>query len=321
VSVYFNNLDRAIFFTLTYSDYFNFPLTEVEINDRLPKVWDWQFFTGQKLSSSELKIDRDKTEIGNSLEKLLKAKKIKKLKIDGIEYYFLKNRQKLVELRLAKKQIAKKREVVIKDFLNLVSFLPSIKAVILTGSSAVDNAEINDDLDFCLITRKNTLWIMRFVLIFMAKVLGKRPQIDAQSKSDSKQAWCFNLWLDESSLEIIDRNFSIYQAYEVKQMRWLTAKKNLKALFLFENKQLGELLKLNLNKMDFKKQKNSFLDYFFWPINLFFYFFQNAYRHLFFGKENYFLSPYQAHFNEANRQEDIFLAIKKKMKENGLFTL
>lgn len=321
MSVYFNNLDRAIFFTLAYSDYFNFSLTEAEINDRLPKVWDWQFFTGQKLSSSELKIDRDKTEIKTSLDKLLKAKKIKKLEIDGHKYYFLNNRQKLVELKIARKKIAKKREEAIEDFLNLVRFLPSIKAVILTGSSAVNNAEINDDLDFCLITRKNTLWITRFILIFMAKVLGKRPQIDAQSKSDSKQAWCFNLWLDESSLRIINRNFSIYQAYEVKQMRWLIVNKNLKALFLFKNKQLSELLELNLNKMSVKKQKNSFLDYFFWPINLFFYFFQNAYRYLFFGKENYFLSPYQAHFNEANRQEDIFLAIKQKMKENGLFTL
>jgi hypothetical protein len=320
VSVYFNKLDCAVFFTLAYSDYFNFPLIKTEIKSRLPRVWDWQFLTGQKVTSTELKINKEKIQLENSLNKLLKAKKIEKLKSNNLVYYFLKDRKELVGLRASRKRIASKRQGAIDEFLNLVSFLPSIRAVVLTGSSAVDNAEINDDLDFCLITKKNTLWISRFFLIFIAKILGKRPQIDIQSKADSKQAWCFNLWLDENYLDTISRSFSIYQAYEVKQMRWLTDKKNLKNIFLSKNKQLDEFVQLDSRKTSYKKN-NAVFNYFLWPINLFFYYLQNFYRYLFFGKENYCLSPYQAHFNEASRQEDIFLAIKKKMKENGFSTL
>lgn len=317
MSVQFSRLDHAVFFTLAYSDYFNFPLIEAELRSRLPEVWDWSFFTGQKIASSELKIKKHRKAIGDSLQKLLQAKKIEKLRLEELDYYFLKGREATVSLRIARKKNAKKREGAIKDFLNLVSFFPSIRAVVLTGSSAMDNAKLNEDLDFCIITRKNTLWISRFFLIFAAKLLGKRPQIDAQSKIDSKQAWCFNLWLDESRLIVIDRNFSIYQAYETKQMRWLSDKENLKAVFLFSNKQLAELVELDLDKHFKKKNKNSLVDYFLWSINLFFYFFQNTYRYLFFGKENYYLSPYQAHFNETGRQQAIFLAIKKKMKKNG----
>ncbi len=319
MSVQFSRLDHAVFFTLAYSDYFNFPLIETELTSRLPRVWDWPFFIGQKITSRELKIKKQRKAIESSLQKLLQAKKIEKLRVEDLDYYFLKGREAIVGLRIARKKIAQKREGAIKDFLNLVSFFPSIRAVVLTGSSAMDNAKLNEDLDFCIITRRNTLWVSRFFLIFAAKLLGKRPQIDAQSKIDSKQAWCFNLWLDESHLTVIDRNFSIYQAYETKQMRWLRDKENLRAVFLFSNKQLAELVELDLNKRFEKKSKNILVDYFLWPINLFFYFFQNTYRYLFFGKEDYYLSPYQAHFNETGRQRAIFLAIKKKMKENGFF--
>jgi hypothetical protein len=321
VSIYFNKLDRVVFFTIAYSDYFDFPLIKKEILSRLPRVWDWKFFTGQKINSTELKINKEKEALENSLEKLLKNKKIEKIKKNNLNYYFLKGREEIIQLRIDRKKIAKKRQIAIDGFINLVKKIPTINAVVLTGSSATKNASFNDDLDFCLITRRNTLWISRFFLIFLAKILGKRPQIDAQSKIDSKQAWCFNLWLDESCLAIINRNFSIYQAYEVKQMLWLFDEKKLRNHFLQQNKQLDELIELNLAKKSYKKRNHQFLDYFFWPINLFFYYLQNIYRYLLFGKENYHLNLYQAHFNAIERQQDIFLEIKKKMKKNGLFSL
>ena len=81
MAVYFNDLDHAVFFTLVYSDHFNYPLKKTEIYQRLPKVWDWDFLTGVKLKSDRFKIDKNSEKFTKSLEKLEKAKKIAKLKV------------------------------------------------------------------------------------------------------------------------------------------------------------------------------------------------------------------------------------------------
>lgn len=317
VAVYFNDLDHAVFFTLAYSDYFNFPLKKEEIYQRLPKVWDWNLLIGAKLTSDKLLIDRNPKKITESLEKLEKKQKIAKLKVENNYYYFLKNRQKLVKLRLNKKIAANKRRDAIQRASNFLTRFPTIKALALTGSSALDNAAFNDDLDFCIIVQKNTLWISRFFVILFAKVLRKQPQIDAQAKNQNKQAWCFNLWLDESSLNIIKRGFSIYQAYELIQMKYLFDKASIKNKLLIKNQQFCELINIDINKNYLFDNKNTLTDYFLWPINYFFYFMQKLYRLLFFGKEDFFLNLHQAHFNQRDRQKKIFKSIKKKLQINA----
>ncbi len=316
MSVYFNDLDHAIFFTLSYSDCFNFPLTKTEINRRLPQVWDWPFLTGQKLKTSKLVLIKSATDIDNSLKKLEKKQKISKLTRDNVIYYFLKGRRRLVKLRLSKAKASQKRQLAINQASHWLERFPTIKAVFLTGSSALDNASLNDDLDFCLIVKKNTLWISRFFVILLAKILGKQPQIDSPVKNNNKRAWCFNLWLDESSLNIVKRGFSIYQAYELVQMRCLFDKDHVAEKILIDNKQLAELLDLDLKNKPTASIKNKISAYCLWPINYLFYLFQRIYRYLLFAKENYFLNLYQAHFNESHRQEKVFKKIEKKMKVN-----
>jgi len=321
VSVYFSDLDHAIFFTLCYSDYFNFPLNKEEIYQRLPKVWDWPFLTGSKLKSNKLNFEINKSNFERSLEKLEKTQKIKQLVKDKKIYYFLNGRQNLVKLRISKEKIAKKRQPTINQTSNWLQRFSTIKAIALTGSSSLNNASLNDDFDFCLIVRKNTLWISRFFVILLAKVLGKQPQIDAQAKNDNKQAWCFNLWLDESSLNIVNRGFSIYQAYELIQMRWLVDKGGFKEKILAQNQQLTDLINIDNSKQTSINSQNTTVDYLLWPINLILYFFQKVYRFFVFGKEDFFLNKHQAHFNEYGRQKSIFREVKKKMRANAFSDL
>lgn len=316
MAVYFNDLDHVVYFTLCYSDYFNFPLTKKEIYDRLPKVWDWLFLTGQKLKTNKLKIIWAKEDIEKSLLNLERAQKIEKKQNNDDVYYCLKNCQQVVIQRLEKQKIAKQRQTAIYEASNWLEKFPTIKAVALTGASAVNNAELNDDLDFCVVVKKNTLWISRFFVILLAKILSKQPQIDAQAKRNNKQAWCFNLWLDEDKLNIVNRGINIYQVFELKQMRWLVDKANIKEKILLANLQLGELINIQPKKILIYKINNNVFNYYLWPINYFFYFIQAIYRFFLFGKENYSTSLYQAHFNDLTRQTHIFQKIKRKMKIN-----
>lgn len=317
MSVYLSDLDHALFFTLSYSDYFNFPLTKEEIFQRLPKVWDWPFLTGQKFTTDKLPIDKSKTQVEKSLKKLADMQIIEKIRKKETLYYFIKGREKIVSLRMNKMKIATKRQPAIDGAASWLKRFPTIKAVALTGSSALNNAALDDDLDFCIISKKNTLWFSRFFLILLAKLLNKQPQIDSQAKVNNKQAWCFNLWLDESFLNIAKRGISVYQAYELKQMIWLIDKENIHKSIVSNNRQLYELLDLNIDQNLKLTSNNELINYFFWPINFFFYYLQIFYRYLFFGKESYLLTFKQAHFNEFNRQEEIFQAIKKKMRVNA----
>lgn len=317
MAVYFNDLDHAVFFTLAYSDYFNFPLKKEEIYQRLPQVWDWNFLTGAKLKTSKLIINKNPEKLAKSLEKLEKTQKIAKLQVADNNYYFLRERQKLVKLRLNKEKVAHKRQAVIVQASNYLSRFPSIQALALTGSSAMNNASLADDLDFCIIVKKNTLWITRFWLILSAKILGKRPQIDAQAKNENKQAWCFNLWLDESSLNVVKRGFSIYQAYELIQMNYLFDKASIHKKLLLQNRQFAELLNLNLPNKPLSSDKDNLIDYLLWPINGFFYLMQKIYRRLTFGNEDFSLNLHQAHFNHIGRQKQLFKSIKKKLQSNA----
>jgi len=321
VAVYFNDLDHAVFFTLVYSDYFNYPLKKTESYQHLPKVWDWDFLTGVKLKSDRFKIDKNSENFTKSLEKLEKAKKIAKLKVADDDYYFLTNRQQLVKLRLNKEKIAYNRRAVILQASQYLLRFPSIQALGLTGASAMNNASLADDLDFCIIVKKNTLWLTRLVVIVVAKILGKRPQIDAHAKNENKQAWCFNLWLDESSLNIAQRGFSIYQAYELRQMDFLFDKASIQKKLWLQNWQFAELLDLNLPNNDLSSDKDNLIDYFLWPINGFLYLIQKIYRRLAFGKEDFSLNLHQAHFNHIGRQDKIFKSIKKKLQSNAFTDL
>lgn len=314
MSVYFNDLDHAIFFTLCYSDYFKFPLTKTEIFNRLPKVWDWLFLTGQKLKTNKLLINNSKNNFDKSMLKLEKAQIIFKIQEQDVIYYYLKNRQQLIIKRKNLEKIAKKRQTVINDASNWLKIIPSIKAVALTGSSALKNAVFYDDLDFCVITSKNALWITRFFVILLAKVLAKQPQIDAQANINNRQAWCFNLWLDESGLNIVNRGLSIYQAYELMQMDWLFDKDHLKIKMLRNNIQFAELINLKIKNDFVLKMNKSIIYYLLWPINYLFYFLQSIYRYVLFGRENYLLSPNQAHFNDLKRQLHIFKKVKRTMQ-------
>jgi len=317
VSVYFNDLDHALFFTLCYSDYFSFPLIKDEIFERLPKVWDWALLTGQKLDSDRLPINKNKNQLERSLQNLLDRGKIEKVTSKETEYFFIKGRQKIVNLRIKKKQTSLSRKKVILEASSWLRRFPSIQALALTGSSALDNATIDDDLDFCLIVKENTLWITRFFLILLAKLLNKQPQIDAQAKLSNKQAWCFNLWLDEQSLDLVNRSFSIYQAYELLQMRWLFDKSDCQQKLISKNKQLANLIDLDIKKNFSINADRVLYSHIFWPFNLIFFYLQSLYRYLLFGKENYFLTLNQAHFNESSRQEHIFQIIQRKMKRNA----
>jgi predicted nucleotidyltransferase len=70
----------------------------------------------------------------------------------------------------------------------------------ISGSVATGHPKKNDDIDILVITKNNTLWKNRFSLrwwMYKNKIPHRK-----YNKTELKDQFCFNLWLDENYLKI-----------------------------------------------------------------------------------------------------------------------
>lgn len=291
-----NEIDRLVFLTIAYSSHFSFALNKKEIVNRLPSNANLYYLFNQKINTYK-KILISEQKINNSLKKLLKLSLIK---TDG-EYFYLHKQDLFNRKQKMSLYVAKIKEA--QMFANLAKKIPFVKAVVLTGSTAVGNATKDDDLDFMIICQKNTLWLTRFLLIVLIKLKNKRPQ------PHKANAWCMNLLLDENNLVLDQNRRSLYEAYEILQMNFLFDRDKYNELFLNANQWLKKYL-LYYENYQFDKyiKQNSFSIF-----NQLFFYLQKYYRLIFFGKENFTVNLTQAFYNDINFKNNLLANLKRKI--------
>lgn len=210
-----SSLALAIINTLRYFQQFNFPLTKNELYWRLP-------------------IKVSKFQLDNQLQQLLAEKKI----IQQQPYFTLAKASNSFAKRFKRKTITQQKELEAVVFLNFAKKLPFIRGVAFTGSMASYNADARADLDFLIITAKNRLWLSRFLVLLFAIYHQRRPKLHQLVSNQ----WDFNLWLEANSLAMPDNRQSLYEAYELLQLRWLVDKDNLATGILQANRWLQKIL-------------------------------------------------------------------------------
>jgi len=290
-----NEFDRLVYLTIAYSSYFSFALNKSEIFRRLPTSFNLQYLFNLK-NETPKKIKISEQKIHNSLKKLLELSLIK---TDG-EYYFLQKKDLLNRKQKVNYCDFKNKED--EAFVKIASKIPFIKAVALTGSAAVGNADREDDLDFMIICRKNTLWLTRFLLILLIKFKKRRP------KFNEPGGWCVNLLLDEGDLLLDNKRRGLYEAYEILQMKFVLDRGEYEKRFLNANDWIKKYLFYYGNyKFDEYKKNKSFSF-----INQLFFFIQKVYRLIVFGKENFSLSLTQAFFNDIDFKNKLLKILERK---------
>lgn len=119
-----------------------------------------------------------------------------------------------------------------KWLIALCRWLPWVKGVALTGSlAALDPKSENDDLDLLVVCAEKRLWLARPVLVLFSVLNGRRRSWNREEPN----AWCFNMWLEESAVAVDMRARNYYLANEVCQARWLVSKDGVGERFLAEN--------------------------------------------------------------------------------------
>lgn len=235
-----SGLERAVLLSISYSSIFSFPLTSQEIWLRL--------------------IYKNPTSYQKVKEILLTLVSKNVIKTDGI--YYTISEISLFKIRKLRQKFSnlKRREAEI--FVKKAKLIPFIKAIVITGSLSVNNAKENDDIDWLIITRKDTLWIVRPLIILLATFFGKRRERSGNHRDNS---WCFNMFLSEDSLQVAVKNKNIYTAFEVFQADFVYDKDDLERKFLAKNSWVKKYLpnywqkknsKVDLNRSCYYKEDN-----------------------------------------------------------------
>jgi len=147
-------------------------------------------------------------------------------------YFFLEGREGLIYQKLLRKRISAKKLEIGKRASRILSFIPTVRMVAVTGSLAMGNSTDESDIDLMIITSKNTLWLSRLLVYFVLRAANyklRRPFDKAQ-----KDKLCLNMWLDENDLIFRDRN--LYTAHEIAQVFPLVNKNKTYEKFLYKNK-------------------------------------------------------------------------------------
>jgi len=157
-------------------------------------------------------------------ERLIGNKVYKKEEISNFQFPISKKKNKCLKEKNKKAEdLAKLIEKHFKDILFLG----------ITGSVAAGYPKKNDDIDIIIITKVNKLWITRLKLRFFV-IINKIPHRKF-GKREKKDEFCFNLWLDEKSLEIKSEKQNLRNAMDLILIKTLINKKETYEKFIKAN--------------------------------------------------------------------------------------
>ena len=293
----------AIIRTITYSDIFDYPLTFREVLKFL--ISDTKVTV--EVVRENLKILADPSASSGQISKQIYT--------DG-EFYFLKGRKEIVELRKRRMGWSEKKWKIARETAKKLRVIPTIKMVGITGALAMKNCKETDDIDLMVITVADRLWLTRLILYLLAPILGIKRRKPEEREVEDKI--CFNLFLEESSLQIQPEN--LFFAHEICQVKPILCKDNIYEKFLWENRWVKEYLPNavgNLNNVTIEQFNNrlsiaSLLHCSIAIFNQLAFKFQLAYMKPKMSIEK--ISLHQAFFHPVNLQKKICASFEERLK-------
>ena len=142
------------------------------------------------------------------------------------------------KVRVEREKYSKPKLEIAKKAAKLISKIPTVKFVGITGSLAMMNSNRESDIDLMIITKMNTLWISRLSILLILLIL--RIPFRRSGVRDEKNKLCLNMWLDEADLIWNKKDRNIYTAHEIAQIVPLYNKDNTYEKFLHLNRWILE---------------------------------------------------------------------------------
>lgn len=167
-----------------------------------------------------LRIKINKQKFEEVLEELKKENKLLFFRFDGKERFFVLEKSSNKAKKEFENRVREYRKKLtiwrIKLYLRLLSLLPQIRFVGLSGSLAWEAVDKDDDIDLFIITKRKRLWTARFLAVIFAVLFGIKRKRGVKKAKDKV---CLNLFFDEANLKIPKEKQNEYVAFEVLALK------------------------------------------------------------------------------------------------------
>ncbi len=236
---------QAVLRTVCYSDVFNYALTPEEI-------WYWL-------------ADKD----GNKFSKAQIARYLSNSRMmvrnKTSDYVCLQERKKIINLRVKRSEVSQNKVKVARTAASWLSRIPTVEALLITGSLAMNNAEDDDDIDLMVLTAPGCVWVTRFWCVIVMELAGMRrrprsawllPESNLGHKKEGvTDKICLNLFLDRENLQMPSDKRDLYFAHEILQAKLIFTKSKSYGQFINMNSWIAGILPNALAqvKKDLKK--------------------------------------------------------------------
>ncbi len=104
----------------------------------------------------------------------------------------------------------------ITRLVRILSGIPWIESIWVTGSVAVGTPNPSDDIDLLFITSQKRLWLTRCLVVGIGIALGKYRRSNHAEYAVANR-WCCNIWMESSALSVFDQRQDVYIAREMIQ--------------------------------------------------------------------------------------------------------
>lgn len=206
-------MEESIINTLAYFDIFDYPLTFAEI---------------KKFSNFELDITDDQLhDVIDSISIIQEA--------NG--YYYLIGRQEITIKRSERASISIQKFAKARIIAKILSYVPTIEYIGVSGSLSMNNASHSDDIDLFFVTKRKTLWLSRIIVNSILLLTRQKRSRNGKSVRDKI---CPNMFVDVGSLSFSGKRRSLYTAHEIVQLKTLFDKNDTHSLLFYKNKWIQE---------------------------------------------------------------------------------
>jgi hypothetical protein len=284
-------MDECILDTLVYFDIFDYPLTFSEIKKYLCSYVD--------VSDDQL------YEIIHSMPIIQES--------NG--YYYFLGRSGISEKRLERNSSSIEKFAKAKIVAKVLSFIPTIDYIGVSGSLSMYNAAVSDDIDLFFITKKNSLWLTRFLTNAVLMLLKQKRN---RNNKDIKDKICPNMFIEKGKLAFSKKRKTLYTAHEIVQLKTLYDRNGSYSSLLSNNKWVKDFFP-NLEIPQVKRKKENrltkVLQMSISPIEKLCFYSQRVYMQRYRTIE--VISPKRAFFHPIDRQKiilDMFRLRSKRYK-------
>lgn len=174
--------EKSILATISYYDIFDYPLTSFEI---------WRYLVSPK--------EGDQIEIpaGDIVEALFESAELHDKISQKAGFYFLRGRETISDLRLSRKKMADQKWKKARKIFCILSVVPFLRAIFVSGSLAMENSKDDSDIDVIVVAKHSRIWTVRTLMTLLTFLMKVR-----RHGNKTKDRICLNHYITDTSLQI-----------------------------------------------------------------------------------------------------------------------